>query len=100
MSIPRGTTPTFTLTFPETIDLTTANLVYVTFTSGTNSVTKTGDDLIVLEHQIDVYLSQQDTLMFHEGVVEIQANWMIGGNRISSEIAKYDISKQLLPKVI
>lgn len=36
----QGTTPTFTLTVPETVDLTTAHNVYVTFAQGHKKLTK------------------------------------------------------------
>ena len=99
--IPRGTTPTFTLTFDADIDLTAAANVYVTFRSPTALITKTGEDLQVQEKQIDVYLSQAETLQFAEGKIEVQANWTTAtGGRVASEIAYYDISRQLLLEVI
>lgn len=61
MSIPRGVTPTFTLTFTDNIDLTQAEHVYVTFVGG-KAITKSDDDLTVAERQIDVYLTQEETL--------------------------------------
>lgn len=42
MSIPRATTPTISFTFADqTIDLTQATNVYVTFRSGMKKITKT-----------------------------------------------------------
>lgn len=101
MAVVRGTTPTFTLTFPaESVDLTEADEVYVTFTSGANIVTKSGNDLDVSAHEIGVYLSQTDTFKFSVGNVDIQANWMINGNRIASEVKPYEITRQLLNEVL
>ena len=100
MAVVRGTTPTFTLTFPDTVDLTAANKVYVTFTSGNSIITKTDEDLEITEHEIAVYLTQEETLSFATGTVEIQVNWMVGENRIASEIKNYSISRQLLNQVI
>lgn len=102
MSIPRGTTPTFTLTFTEQgLDLTAAANVYVTFTQGIKTITKTGADLEVGEKTIAVYLSQAETLMFSVGKVEIQANWTTqAGNRAASDIVEYDFTKQLLQRVV
>lgn len=102
MSIARGTTPTFHLTFSENqLDLTTANNVYVTFEQNTRKLTKSGEALVVHEKQIDVYLDQKDTLGFRVGGVEVQANWtMANGRRASSEICVVEFSKQLLERVI
>lgn len=101
MSVTIGTTPTFTLTFSGTIDLTEAQNVYVTFVSGATRITKTGEDLTVQAKSIGVYLTQKETLSFSIGDVEIQANWtMANGSRAASEIAKYPITKQLLKKVL
>ena len=102
MSIVRGTTPTFTLTFTEeSLDLTTAVNVYVTIDQRGKSITKTEEDLTVSAKQIEVYLSQEETLSFGVGSIEIQANWTTsGGGRCASEVATYTLTKQLLSKVI
>lgn len=102
MSVPQFTTPTFTLTFDEeTLDLTQAQNIYVTFTSGTTEITKTGNDLNVGEKTIDVYLNQSETGMFKPGTIEIQANWTTSnGGRASSDAVEYRISKQLLKRVV
>ena len=102
MSIVRGTTPTFTLTFTEeSLDLTTAVNVYVTIDQRGKSITKTEEDLTVSAKQIEVYLSQEETLSFSAGSIEIQANWTTsGGGRCASEVATYTLTKQLLSKVI
>ena len=97
----RGTTPTFTLTFTEeTLDLTQANNVYVTFQSGVKTLTKTGEDLVIAPKQISVFLSQEDTLYLGE-VIFIQANWTKnGGIRAASDVVTYQFSPQLLKEVI
>lgn len=103
MGVPRGTTPTFVLTFPEAsgIDLTQAINMYVTFRSGSKTITKTGDDLSISPLSVSVFLTQSETLSFNDGPVEIQANWTLGGNkRAASEVARYTFTKQLLQKVI
>ena len=101
MSVARGATPTFTLTFREGIDLTQAASVYVTFSSGKSVITKTGEDLTLTENTIGVFLSQKDTLSFPIGEVEVQANWITSNNkRVVSEISKVKIDKQLLDREI
>lgn len=102
MSVPRGTTPTYTCTFSdESVNLTTATNVYVTFEQGKNSITKSGEDIVVSAKQVEVYLSQRDTLLFEDGTVEIQVNWTTaGGHRASSDVKEVELSKQLLRRVI
>jgi hypothetical protein len=101
MGVAQFTTPTFVLTFAEQdLDLTQADHVYVTFKSLVNKITKSGDDLIVSEKSISVFLSQEETANFRVGTLYIQANWTIQGKRASSDIASYEITDQLLKKVI
>ena len=102
MSVPKLTTPTFTLEFPETasIDLTDADSVYVTFAYGGEILTKTGEALTVAEKSVSVYLTQAETQQFPVGDVEIQVNWLADGNRFASEIVTYPISENLMNRVI
>ena len=100
MGVPLYTTPTFTLTFSEQgLDLTQAQNVYVTFRSDGCVITKTGEDITVAEKTVSVLLSQEETSRFSD-VVCIQVNWMASGKRIASEIEKYNMTGQLLTKVI
>lgn len=101
MGVPQFTTPDFTLTFSEQgLDLTQADQVYVTFTSGMNEVTKSGSDLIIGEKTIGVFLDQAETGRFKPGTIRIQANWIAGGKRIASDVVSYVITEQLLRRVI
>lgn len=102
MSIARATTPTFSLTFTEEeLNLTQAVNVYVTFEQGKKSLTKTGDDLTISAKQIEVYLDQSETLQFGVGLVKIQANWtMAGDRRASSNVVGYHLTEQLLEEVV
>ena len=99
----RYTTPTFTLTLPDSVDLTMASNVYVTFAKANGGVviTKTGEALEVSEHQVDVYLNQEETGAFSMGIVKIQLNWTYAnGDRACSDIATIDISPNLLDEVL
>lgn len=102
MSVARGTTPTYRLKFSEeSLDLTEANNVYVTFRKGPKILTKTGSDIEVAPKQIDIYLNQKETLMFSMGEVKVQVNWTLGGGRRAASVVKnIDLSEQLLEKVI
>ena len=102
MSVARATTPTITFTFTEqSLDLTSAANVYVTFAQGSKAITKTGEDLTVQAKSIAVSLTQQETLQFSEGSVEAQANWTdASGNRACSEVVSIALTKQLLKRVV
>lgn len=102
MGVPQYTTPTFTLNFTEqSLDLTQARNVYVTFKSEGTLITKTGEDLTVEQKSISVYPSQEETARFRTGNVKIQANWTTPtGGRAASEVATYIITDQLLKRVV
>lgn len=102
MSAPLGTTPTLELTFSDThLDLTSATGVYVTFRSGQITLTKTGEALTVEAKKITVSFTQEETLAFPGGPMQIQANWTgADGFRAASEIQIFNWSRQLLPEVL
>lgn len=102
MGVPRGTTPTFLLTFSdEGLDLTEAQSVYVTFRMGGRAITKTGEDLVVEAKQITVSLTQAESLVFPDGKVKVQANWVFpDGGRAASTVCLCSLTEQLLPKVV
>lgn len=98
----RGTTPTFVLTLEdENVDLTLAENVYVTFSQLPLVITKTGDDLEVSKNEVDVYLSQEETLSFVASTLEIQVNWTYSeGKRASSDIARIHLERNLINEVL
>ena len=101
MGVARGTTPTFKFTVPDEIDLTQANNVYVTFYYKGETLTKTGNALTVTAHEVDVFLTQQETLSFPVGNIEVQINWTTnGGMRYASEIETVAITRQLITWVL
>lgn len=101
MGVPRYTTPVFTLTFTEKdLDLTQASDVYVTFTQASTSITVGMENLEVAEKTISVSFTQEETARFCVGDVSIQANWMTGNKRASSEVVTYEFTEQLLTRVI
>lgn len=94
----RGTTPTFKLLLnDEEVDLTAAANIYATFKQGTVLITKTGEDLTVTEHEVDVYLNQEESLKFKEGdVLEVQLNWTYSdGKRACSNIIRVNVGRNL-----
>ena len=99
--IPRGTTPTFTLTFPEGTDLTQASSVYVSFQNGDTRFDKTGSDVTVTERTVELSLTQAETLALNSGSVMIQVNWVYpNGTRAASEIVSCLIGDNLLGEEI
>jgi hypothetical protein len=98
----RGTTPTFTFTLPDTVDLTTANNVYVTFAQRNGStLTMSGDDITVSAQTVDVYLSQEQSLMFAKGNITAQINWTYAdGQRACTNIVQIPVDANLLQEVL
>ena len=69
----QGLTPTITITVPETTDLTEAANVYPSIKQAKSLVRPETFD--VSAHQVDIYLTQRDTLNLSPGLAEIQLNW-------------------------
>lgn len=98
----RGTTPTFELKITDnTVDLTQASKVYATFSQYGQTLTKTGQDITVAARQVDVYLSQAESLAFAPGAIEIQLNWIYSDDsRAATNIIKVYITDNLVPEVL
>ena len=101
----RGTTPTYTFTLPDTVDLTEATNIYVSFAkfSGEEIYRKTGGDLEVSEHNVDLYMTQTETLALPDEV-KIQLNWTYQegtrAKRACSEIFSITTKKNLINEEI
>lgn len=103
----KGTTPTFTLTFPEGVDFTQASDIIVTFRSPRAILAeKTGEDVQIMgegNNALSVFLTQEETLAF-PGQVMLQVNWTYteGGTtkRACSEIAEVEVDQNLHNAVI
>lgn len=102
----RGTTPTYTFTLPESVDMTQATDVFVTFgrqdgSSLSGIFTKTGDDIEVTQNTVSVWLDQAETLSFPVGRVAIQLNWLYPPNkRACSNIIYVNTKTNLIDEVI
>lgn len=99
----RGTTPTFQLKLKdETVDLTQTNNVYVTFSQQNVKINKDGEDLDVFPHQVDVYLTQEESLKFKaDANIDIQLNWTYDdGSRACTNIISIYVGKNLIGKVL
>ena len=99
----RGSTSATTLTVPDSLDLTAAKAIYVTFAQGSKLLTKkSGDPGLEIEaHVCRVRMTQQETLDFSVGLVEIQLRWLMpDGTADATEVAKVYNKGVLLSEVI
>jgi hypothetical protein len=104
MNLYEGTTPTLTFTFPDTVDLSDARNVYITFSDSYEKMlfTKTGDALVIDVNKAGVFLDQEETLSFPKDVV-IQVNWTYDDNptkRACSNKVKIKSISNLIKEVI
>lgn len=108
MAIRRGTTPTLTIT-AESVNL-IGKTIYITIDqAGNGQLTKlfpNNDGSVVVSQdgtnsQVQVFLSQHDTLAFKPGKAQVQIRWIEeDGTAHSSDIATVTLSKTLLEGVI
>ena len=105
----RGTTPTFSFTITDTtVDLSSAENVYVTLTQNGKEITKTGSDIDVGTRTVNVFLSQEESMKLAEGTdAEVQLNWtyidpgdLTTLRRAATKVKTIPIAKQLLRRVI
>lgn len=97
----QATTPTFTLTVPNEVDLTQAAHIYFTLIQGANIISKSDTDLTVTAHSVEVFLTQAETLPFKAGKAALQLNWTYpDGSRACSNIASVSITANLLKVVV
>lgn len=92
----RGTTPTHV--FETSVDLTTADVLFLTYKQGKSDVLeKTLDDVEVTEDRLTVKLSQEETLKFDkEKGVRIQCRAKFpDGTAIASEIINVQVCEIL-----
>ena len=87
----RGTTPIYN--FAINVDLTEAT-VFVTFTQKSTVVEKTGDALVVSPYNIEVQLTQEDTLSFVAGkTVKAQIRYVTAdGYADASDIYEMEVT--------
>lgn len=84
----QGVTPTIIMRVPESIDLTDAAYHYVTFKQGKKLLLEMTDGFTVSEHQVEIYLPQESTILFNAGAVEIQLNWVYATGQRGATVPK------------
>ena len=96
----RGTTPTNTFTVD--VDLRQATEMYVTYQqNGETVLEKTLEDVTVTETAIEIALTQEDTLAFAQGTVQMQIRAKFGdGAAIASNIIVAPVDQILKDGVI
>ena len=97
----RGTTPTLTLTVDSDIHDWT---MYVTLSNGGNQLTLEDDSLVKIlngsQTVIEFVLSQEQTLAFSTGTVEIQIRAIKDGVAIATDIQRLPIDRIIKDGVI
>lgn len=88
----QGLTPTITITVGTSTDLTEAGNVYPSIKQG--KAVLQPDDFFVSAHQVDIYLTQAETLSLAPGVAEVQLNWTYATGQRGATVPK---SLRVLP---
>lgn len=87
----RGTTPTLILSFEDATVFSGAEKIVVTFATDYKKVLfeKTENDFTINENTIEIDLTQEETLYFNEGNIQVQVNILYqNGKRATSTIGK------------
>lgn len=97
------TTPTLELTVKN--QLLSAADVYVTLKHSGGVITRSGNEITVTEtggnSVIAVPFTQQETGAFENGeTIAVQVNWMVGDNRMATEVAYVRVTENLLKEVL
>ena len=97
----QATTPTFVLTLPQDIDLGEAAHVYFTLRQNGATIEKSDTDLTIDANEVEIYLSQEETLKLSIGAARLQLNWTYAnGSRACSTIATVTVDENLLKAVV
>lgn len=97
----QGLTPTIIVRVPETIDLTEAASHYVSFMQGNLLRLKKTDGFEVTAHEVSIYLTQEETLLFRPGTASMQVNWVYStGQRGATKWLGLHIDANQLPEVL
>lgn len=97
----QATTPTFILTLPSTIDLSTAEHVVFSVEQDFVSIHKDESDMTINANVVTVALDQNDTVSLSKGAAKIQLNWTYSdGSRAASEVKTIEIAENLFKDVI
>ena len=99
----KGTTPTLTLTFDESVDLTEAKSVVVTFATDFHKVIaeKADGELTITANTIEVSFTQEETLSMRPGRMLVQVNILYDdSSRVCSNIGEVSWVENLKDEVM
>ena len=99
----KGTTPTFTFTFPEDFDPSLASDILLTFSADRRHpiLEIEREEMTISDGTISVWLSQEQTVKFPTGNVYVQFNFDYSdGNRVASIIQTIVWNRNLHSEVI
>ena len=85
----KGTTPTLTITFDESVDFSEAEHVVVTFATDYHKVIaeKSDSELTIADNKIIINFTQEETLSMKPGAMLVQVNILYSdGLRVCSDI--------------
>ena len=105
MSFAPGFTPTLLLSIPpNTEDLTAVTALHVTIDGGGCRIDKSGEDVIIASAtEVEVTLTQEETLSMWGKAVRIQLNWLYPGTALrwgTDPPAEITLDEQLLREVL
>lgn len=99
----RGTTPTIVFKVKNDIDFDDLKQVWITLKSLSHELTKTIDELVLNknDHTIEMYLTQEETLEFGTGKVDVQMRLLTNeGHALASKVKNLRMNPILKEGVI
>lgn len=103
MQIARGSTFDFTISLPETYDISNAKEIWITFAQGNKiKIDKSLADVQASGNKISVHLSQEETLSFYSGSAKMQTRILTADDEslVQEPITQIDILDILKDGVI
>lgn len=90
METRRGTTPTLLITTNGIKDLSQCDVLWITLKQGNTEITKEKSDLTISGDEIELSLTQEETLLFKAGSsVSLQLRALIGTEAVASDIKTF-----------
>lgn len=102
----RLTTPTITFHLPETVDLTQADEIFVTFANRQQKkiLEKNESELTITATTVGVFLTQEETKSLTGDEVKVQLNWTYNEDgqvkRACSNIVNISVKENLKKEII
>lgn len=94
MAIARGTTPTITMTLPNTYNVSSADAAYMSFGQGQNDIFDIPNNRLTVTsgYVVSATLTQAETLkLAGEAMVSIQLRWKKSGKAYATKKVSIDV---------